>query len=117
MSSPLPAVRAAASKQLLLGLLAHDEHERLGLSTEPAALAETERWVRARYGLMRRADVTAFLDASGLSPDQFMAHVGNLHEIATVQRHHDAEVEALLPRYRGMFGIRDFLLRREEERP
>lgn len=108
-------VHAGARKQLLLGILAEAEHERLRLPEDPRRLAEARRWYRARFGLLRAADVAAFCEHAGLSPAELSGWIRMLDRIAAVKQHHAAELERLLPRHRAVFGVRDFVLRRCED--
>ena len=110
-SPPLPVAR----KHVLLDLLVAAEHERLGLHRSPARVDEVARWVRARHDLMLPAELHDFLARSGLGPAGFHDRIRALHDLSQLQEHHRARIDQRLPRYRAVFGVRDWLLRRAME--
>ncbi len=107
---------SAARLRVLLGVLAEEERARHMLPVLRDELDERTRWYRARMGLVRRHEFSAFLDFAGLTPSDFRAQMHTLCAVAKVGGLRRAEVSARMPRYRGVFSARDWLLRRELRR-
>lgn len=105
--------RAVARRRLLLWVLADDEAARLGEPATPAQVAAMARWYRARHDLLRRRDLDAFLTAVGLREGVFMSQMRSLSHVAAAQHRHMQRIESLIPRYRAVFGVRDWLVERE----
>ena len=108
--------RAVASRRLLLAVLADEEAARLGQPSTPAEVDAMARWYRARHELLRRRDLEAFLAAVGLREEAFMDHMRSLANVAAAQRRHMPRIEALIPRYRAIFSVRDWVVEREDAR-
>ena len=104
----------AASKRILLGLLADETFADRGLAIEPEALAATHRWYRSRFDLLRPADLEAFLARTGVSREEFDAHLRSLHRVDALAQSEAARIDERLARYRGVLSVRDFVLRRED---
>jgi hypothetical protein len=105
--------RGLASRRLLLAFLADAECERLGQVSTVAQTQETLRWYRARFDLLRRRDLEAFLDSARLGEAELWGHMRTLSNIAQAQRRHKQLVEHLSPRYQAIFSVRDWLIERE----
>jgi parvulin-like peptidyl-prolyl isomerase len=116
---PAGETLAGARKRILLRLLAEREAQRLGIEISQSRVQELARWFRGRFDLLTRADMEAFLAASGLSLAQFTRTMQAMAALDAVQRHYTAEIEAALPAHRGVMSVRDFILLREqaEEQP
>jgi hypothetical protein len=111
---PAGETLAGARKRVLLRLLAEREARHLGLTVGPDRVQELARWFRARFDLLTRADMEAFLAASGLTLAQFTRTMQAMATLDAVQRHHAAEIEAQLPNHRAIMSVRDFILLREQ---
>lgn len=105
--------RAVAHRQLLLAVLADDEAAQLGEPATPAQVDAMARWYRARHDLLRRRDLEAFLTAVGLREEVFVDQMRSFANVAAAQRRHMPRIEALTPRYRAVFGVRDWVVERE----
>lgn len=105
--------RAVARRRLLLAVLADGEAERLGEPATPAQVDAMARWYRARHDLLRRRELDAFLTAVGLREDAFMSQMRSFSHVAAAQHRHMQRIESLIPRYRAIFGVRDWLVERE----
>lgn len=116
IESEMPAgeTLAGARKRVLLRLLAEREAQRLGLTVGPDQVQTLARWFRARFDLLTRADMEAFLAASGLTLAQFTRTMQAMAALDAVQRHHAGEIEANLPNHRAVMSVRDFILMREQ---
>ena len=87
---------------------------RLGLAVTPARVQELARWFRGRFDLLTRADMEAFLAASGLSLAQFTRTMQAMAALDAVQQHHARDIEAELPTHTAIMSVRDFILLREQ---
>lgn len=116
IDSEMPAgeTLAGARKRILLRILAEREAQRLGLAVTPARVQELARWFRGRFDLLTRADMEAFLAASGLSLAQFTRTMQAMAALDAVQRHHARDIEAELPTHTAIMSVRDFILLREQ---
>jgi hypothetical protein len=110
---PESPARAVARRQLLLAVLADDEAVRLAEPATPAQVDAMARWYRARHELLRRRDLEAFLTAVGLREEVFVDQMRSFANVAAAQHRHMRRIEALTPRYRAVFGVRDWLVERE----
>lgn len=111
---PAGETLAGARKRVLLRLLAEREAQRLGLTIPAARVQEVARWFRARFDLLTRADMEAFLAAAGLSPAQFTRTMQAMATLDAVQRHHAEAIAAALPVHGAIMSVRDFMLLREQ---
>lgn len=105
---------AGARKRVLLRLLAQREAERLGLTPPPARVQEVARWFRARFDLLRRAELEAFLGFAGLDEGRFAGLMRSMAALDAVQRHHAPAIELALCDHVAVMSVRDFMLLREE---
>lgn len=111
MPEPIPT--GPMAKRLLLGLLAERQHERLGLRTTDRGVAETTRWYRARFGLLRATDLDAFLRSCGVSRHDFDQQMRSFHTIDQMDAHHDSRIQQRLGDYEALFSVADWVLQRE----
>lgn len=101
------------AKRLLLGVLAERQHARLDLPLSETGVAETTRWYRARFGLLRAADLDAFLGDCGVSRPDFDAQMHSFHRIDQLYTHHERRIAQRLPDYEALFSVADWVLQRE----
>ncbi|MFO0552968.1 MAG: hypothetical protein U0271_31565 [Polyangiaceae bacterium] len=100
-------------KRVLMGILARHEAERAGVAITREDVEVMTRWFRARFDLLRREDVEAFLDFAGLSRADFSRAMRTFATVEAVEAHHAAHIAEELPTYRATLSVRDFILRRE----
>ncbi|MCA9688683.1 MAG: hypothetical protein KC636_03690 [Myxococcales bacterium] len=99
-----------ARKRVLLRMLARHEAARLGLTVGDDEVIETARWFRARYDLLSRERMIAWLEFAGLSLDEFVEMMRDFTTLARVQAHHAADIDAELAQNRKISSVRDFLV-------
>ncbi|MCA9710831.1 MAG: hypothetical protein KDK70_33625 [Myxococcales bacterium] len=97
--------RGVMRSRILLGVLADDEAERLGIRVTKAELDGTTRWFRRQFDLDARADVEAFLEFAGLDLAELTAQMRTYTNIARVDIHHRAAIEERLPSYVALMGL------------
>ncbi len=107
--------RLVLEKRVLMGVLAAHEAERVGLVVSAGEVATMTRWFRARFDLLSRDEVERFLAFAGLTHAEFSHAMRSFATIEAVQEHHAQRIESELSRYRAILGVRDWILRREEE--
>ena len=91
----LPSLR----RRILLGLLAEQECERLGLVVDGDDLRAMARWFRESFDLQRGADLGAFMRDAGLSREAMSEQLRTLCQVTKAQAHHAPCIETMLPRY------------------
>jgi hypothetical protein len=106
-------VDSLARLRLLLGVLADSDCERRGRLASAGETEETLRWYRARFNLLRRRDLESFLATAKLDEAELVRHMQTFSNIALAQETHREEVARRMDRYKAVFSVRDWLIRRE----
>lgn len=101
--------------RVLLGFLADREAERLGMTASRDEVEATARAFRRDFELPRREDVEGFLRFAGLDLAGFSAQMRTFSQLARVQAHHAAEIEARLPGYLAFLELERWHALRGEE--
>jgi hypothetical protein len=96
---------SALRSRILLGVLADEEAERLGLRATASQLDGTTRWFRTQFDLVTRADVEDFLGYAGLDLPALTAQMRTYTNISLVDIHHHAEIERRLPSYEALLRL------------
>jgi hypothetical protein len=108
-----PDAEHLASLRLLLGILADADCARRRLTSTREQTEETLRWYRARFDLLHRRDLERFLAAAHLGEAELIEHMRTFTNISIAQGVHGEEVDRRMPRYQGIFRVRDWLVQRE----